>query len=168
MKSTGRQTVNGKINEFATLTCTADGHPLPTISWFKNRTELRNIRKYFPSNDASEGFRSDEQQYPGIMQVTSRLIIQDLQSADSGTYTCQAQSSGTPADSSDPYQLLVSEPPPPGTHPHNRHTYTHTHTHNTHTQHTHNTHTHTQAHTHNTHAHTHNTHTTHTHTHIAG
>ena len=113
----------GTFNNSATLTCIADGHPLPTISWFKGAIKLEDINKYFTSNNVSEGFRKE--MYPGIMQVTSSLIIRDLQTADSGIYTCQAQSSGTPGTPlSTPYQLLVTD----GTHTH-LHIYTHVHTH---------------------------------------
>ena len=106
----GSRTVNGTVNNAVTITCVADGHPLPTIGWFKDGEELINITKYFPSNDVGKGFRMSN--YPGIMQVTSNLIILDLQIADSGTYMCQANSSGTPGDSLS-YQLTVSPPPPP-------------------------------------------------------
>ena len=107
---TGSSTVIGTVNNTVTFTCVADGHPLPNIGWFKDGEELRDISKYFPSNDVSKGFRMSD--YPGIMQVTSNLIIRDLQTADSGTYMCQANSSGTPGSSLS-YQLIVSQPPPP-------------------------------------------------------
>ena len=106
----GSRTVNEMVNNTVTITCVADGHPRPTIAWFKDGEELRDLTKYFPSNDISKGFRMSN--YPGIMQVTSNLIIRDLQTADSGTYMCQANSSGTPGDSLS-YQLTVSQPPPP-------------------------------------------------------
>ena len=95
------------VNNTVTLICVADGHPLPNIGWLKDGEELRNNNKYFPSNDISMGSR-----YHGIMQVTSNLIIRDLQTTDSGTYMCQASSSGTPGDSLS-YQLTVPQPPQP-------------------------------------------------------
>ena len=106
----GSRTVNGTVNNTVTITCVADGHPRPTIGWFKDGEELRDISKYFPSSDVGKGSRSSD--YPGIMQVTSNLMILDLQTADSGTYMCQANSSGTPGSSLS-YQLTVSQPPPP-------------------------------------------------------
>ena len=90
-----------------TLSCTADGHPLPTITWWRNKVQLTDSSKYSITAESSTGFRSSI--YPGIMQVRSELtIINTDRSSDEANYTCRAQSDGTnTTELTTPYELIV-------------------------------------------------------------
>ena len=90
-----------------TLSCTADGHPLPTITWWRNGVQLTDSSKYSITAESSTGFRSSI--YPGIMQVRSELtIINTDRSSDEANYTCRAQSDGTnTTELTTPYELIV-------------------------------------------------------------
>ena len=91
----------------STLNCTADGHPLPTITWWRNGVQLTDSSKYSITAESSTGFRSSV--YPGIMQVRSELtIISTAFRTDDGSYTCRAQSDGTnTTELETPYELTV-------------------------------------------------------------
>ena len=93
-----------------TLNCTADGYPLPVITWWKDGVQLNNsANKYQISVTNSSGFRSSV--YPGIMQVESNLTVLNLTRADSGNYTCRAQSAGSNETELQPrYSLVVIVP----------------------------------------------------------
>ena len=93
-----------------TLNCTADGHPLPVITWWKDGVQLNEtMSKYSISVTNSSGFRSSV--YPGILQVESDFTVLNLTRADSGNYTCRAQSAGSnETELQPPYTLVVTVP----------------------------------------------------------
>ena len=63
------------------FSCQATGEPVPSISWYFKGVmiNLSNANKYNVSNTLCE------------TTVTSLLTINNVQSSDVGTYTCQAE-----------------------------------------------------------------------------
>ena len=102
--------ISEKSGQSLTLNCTADGYPLPVITWWKDGVQLNdNTNKYLISVTNSSGFRSSA--YPGIMQVESGLTVLNLTRTDSGNYTCRAQSAGSNETELHPsYTLVVTVP----------------------------------------------------------
>ena len=74
--------MNQTINEggIASFNCQASGEPLPTISWYFNGVPLDD------SNTAK--YMITDRLLPNA--TMSVLNIMDVQSSDSGTYTCNA------------------------------------------------------------------------------
>ena len=68
------------INETLTLTCSAEGFPIPSIVWFMNNTMISNKITNVEST----------------MNTSSTLIISNANFNDSGMYYCQAVSSEFP------------------------------------------------------------------------
>ena len=86
--------------------CTADGIPIPTLVWRKNGQLIIPSNRRNTSLQSSIGFRSNI--IPGVVQVTSILIITDLIGSDSGNYSCRADNKANiGAVLTTPYQLTV-------------------------------------------------------------
>ena len=92
--------------------CTADGHPVPKIVWRRNG-QLVLISPGVPKfnlleSPVSPGFRVGN--ISNVVQVTSTLIVNQVSSADEGTYSCRADNEGgVGAVMEVPYQLIVME-----------------------------------------------------------
>ena len=110
MEMTTDRNISEKSGLSLRLNCTADGYPLPFITWWKDAVQLNdNVNKYLISVTNSSGFRSSA--YPGIMQVESGLTVLNLTRTDSGNYTCRAQSAGSnETELQPPYTLVVTAP----------------------------------------------------------
>lgn len=92
------------------FSCRADGMPLPTIVWLKDRNLILDsgVKFQIISNSAAEGLR------PNLMEsVSSVLTIMDLSPRDSGNYTCRAFNFISSAILSQPFSLTVLPPPLP-------------------------------------------------------
>ena len=85
--------VSVEQGEDGLLICVVDGHPLPVITWWKDGIRLNDTSKYSIVDTVSNGRRSS--QYPGLMQRKSELTVLKVTRADSGNYTCRAQSAGS-------------------------------------------------------------------------
>ena len=94
------------------LNCTADGHPVPKIVWRRNG-QLVLINPDVPKfelleSPPSPGFRAEE--ISNVIQVTSTLIVNQVSSADEGTYSCRADNEGgVEAIMEVPYLLTIFE-----------------------------------------------------------
>ena len=90
-----------------TLTCTADGVPTPSVTWFRNgELVIDEIGSKFTISETvlPNGLR------PGIPEsVSSSLTVSDLVTKDDGEYSCSAKNGvGTPTISQTPYTLTVT------------------------------------------------------------
>ena len=110
--------VEAQRGDSVSLACSADGFPLPVITWWRNGELLNETlhSRYSRNDTVSDGFRS--QMFPNVIQSGSVLLITGLAQEDEGNYTCRAQSANTTeAELIPPYQLIVSSPPTPSPSP---------------------------------------------------
>ena len=93
-----------------TFNCSADGIPIPQVSWQKDGLYL-NVNqqpRYSVITSTSTGFRSA--QLPGVQQLDTTLTITNLKQHDQGLFSCIAQSANTdPAVLQTAYQLVVNK-----------------------------------------------------------
>ena len=80
------------------LTCTAEGFPLPSITWTHNGTDIDAA--------VSSNIAITEDTSMGI-ELTSTLTVTNTSISDSGDYTCRADSSEFPAVTSDTVLVLI-------------------------------------------------------------
>ena len=88
----------------ATLVCAVSGHPLPTVTWMRNSTLLNTDMKYFIDNATVPM----DSQIPGLMGVTSRLTIINLNLDDTENYICHAKNEHSSKEVR--YDLTVTSP----------------------------------------------------------
>lgn len=67
------------VNELAQISCSASGSPSPTIQWFKDGNVVVPV----------EG-SIQIQTFPGVLQSSSILIIEELTISTAGDYNCVA------------------------------------------------------------------------------
>ena len=99
-------TVN--VGNPVTFQCVATGVPAPSITWFRNGSELNNntnphVTIADPSNsvpitDGSDGI---------IFQVTRTLTLGMSEDGDSGESECRASNAATPGQDTMPFDLIV-------------------------------------------------------------
>ncbi len=95
-------TVN--MGDSVTFQCVATGIPAPSITWFRNGTELMNTP--VDSNPPDVTLVSDEM---GEMtyQSTRTLTLCMTEDDDSGGYECRASNDATPGEDMMPFELIV-------------------------------------------------------------
>ena len=97
-------TVN--VTETATFECVATGIPEPSITLFRNGTELNSSdpRVTFSEPfgelimDSAEGM---------IFEVTRSLTLDMSEDGDSGSYECRASNDATPGEDRESFELVV-------------------------------------------------------------
>ena len=77
------QKVAATANQTTTLTCTAQGYPLPQFTWYRQGALITANGKY----DIGATLVS------GVATATSSLVIGDIQASDFGSYTCVVMNS---------------------------------------------------------------------------
>ena len=100
--------VTKKRGESIKFNCTPDGIPQALIVWRKNGQLLLNtsrVKIVFLENSIS----SHSNITPGVLQVTSILIITDLIGNDNGNYFCQADNKAYVGAVLATYELKVME-----------------------------------------------------------
>ena len=96
-------TVN--MGDPVTFQCVATGIPPPSITWFRNGTELSNIvnsRLAF-NNPSDPILLADTMVY----EVTRTLTLNMSEDGDSGGYECRASNDATPGLDTEPFELIV-------------------------------------------------------------
>ena len=88
------QDILASENDNITFNCSAYGVPVPTITWFKKQTgntlQLVTVIDGYTVSSSTTGDKS----------VTSQLTISMVTLSNTGTFVCQATSSGAIATSS--------------------------------------------------------------------
>ena len=82
----------------------ATGIPAPSITWFKNVTELSNSRVTL--GDPYESTTTDDDGEM-ILQTTRILNLSMTEDGDSGSYECRASNDATPGEDSESLELIV-------------------------------------------------------------
>ena len=77
-----------------TFECVATGIPPPSITWYRNGTEL-------DSNDTCVTFKDL------IFEITRTLTLVMTEDGDSGIYKCRASNEATPGEDSMAFELIV-------------------------------------------------------------
>ena len=95
-------TVN--MGDVVTFQCVATGIPAPSITWFRNGTELSNSRVTL--NDPSERTTTNGAGEM-ILQTTRTLNLSMTEDGDSGSYECRAINKATPGEDSESLELIV-------------------------------------------------------------
>ena len=82
--------MNYTVNETKTVmfVCSATGIPDPTITWYRNGTELSGPRLMTGDLSAMDFIRDGDNEI--VRMVTRTLQLTDTEDADLGTYTCSA------------------------------------------------------------------------------
>ena len=79
-------TVN--MGDVVTYQCVATGIPAPSITWFRNGTELSNSR--VTVSDLSEAALVEDNTGEMILQTSRTLNLSMTEDGDSGSYECRA------------------------------------------------------------------------------
>ena len=95
-------TVN--MGDAVTFQCVATGIPAPSITWFRNGTELSNSRVTLGDPSESTTTNGDEEM---ILQTTRTLNLSMTEDGDSGSYECRASNDATPGEISESLEVIV-------------------------------------------------------------
>ena len=95
-------TVN--MGDVVTFQCVATGIPAPSITWFRNGTELSNSRVTL--SDPSESTTTDGDGEM-MLQTTRTLNFSMTEDGDSGSYECRASNGATPGEDSESFGVIV-------------------------------------------------------------
>ena len=95
-------TVN--MGDVVTFQCVATGIPAPSITWFRNGTELSNSR--VTVGDPSENTTTDGDGEM-ILQTSLSLTLSVTEDGDSGSYECRASNAATPGEDSESFEVIV-------------------------------------------------------------
>ena len=96
-------TVN--MGDVVTFQCVATGIPAPSITWFRNGTELSNSRVTF--GDLSEAISVVDNAGKIIFQTSRMLTLTMTEDDDSGSYECRASNNATNGSDTEPFELIV-------------------------------------------------------------
>lgn len=104
MESGGSNT-SLEVGQSVYFVCTADGAPIPSITWFKDgcRVQATMNRRFNVSETLVSGFQ------PHLPQARrSVLALSDLREEDAGNYSCGVSNEVDTAILTEPYTLIVS------------------------------------------------------------
>ena len=87
-----------------TFICVATGVPPPSITWFRNGTELNKTTDHRVILGQLSNPVSDENM---VYTVNRTLILGLSEDGDSGSYECMASNDATPAEDSMEFDLVV-------------------------------------------------------------
>ena len=98
-------TVN--MGEAVTFECVATGIPPPSITWYRNGTELDNNNTRVTFNYTSGAVTVMDGEGEMIFEITRTLILNMTEDGDSGIYECRASNEATPGEDSMEFELIV-------------------------------------------------------------
>lgn len=95
------------MGEDVTFYCMASGIPPPSITWYRNGTELNSTRMVF--NDPSDPMIVMDDAGEVITYHINRTLTLMSEDSDSGSYECSASNEATPVpgDDSMAFELIV-------------------------------------------------------------
>ena len=96
-------TVN--MGDVVTFQCAATGIPAPSITWFRNGTDLSNSRVTL--SDLSEATLVGDNAGEMILQTTRTLNLSMTEDGDSGNYECSASNDATPGEDTESFEVIV-------------------------------------------------------------
>ena len=95
-------TVN--MGDVITFQCVVTGIPAPSITWFRNGTELSNSRVTLGDLSESSAMDGDGEM---ILQTTRTLNLSMTEDGESGSYECRASNGATPGEDSESFEVIV-------------------------------------------------------------
>ena len=89
-----------------TFVCVGTGIPPPSITWYRNGTELDSNDTRVTFNDAFEVAVMDNEEiiYSSVIRA---LMLNMTEDGDSGIYECRASNEATPGEDSMAFELIV-------------------------------------------------------------
>ena len=98
-------TVN--MGDVVTFQCVATGIPAPSITWFRNGTELSNSRVTLSDLSEATNVADVDDTREMILQTSRTINLSMTEDGDSGSYECRASNDGTPGEDSESLELIV-------------------------------------------------------------
>ena len=98
-------TVN--MGDVVTFQCVATGIPAPSITWFRNGTELSNSRVTLSDLSEATNVADVDDTREMILQTSRTLNLSMTEDNESGSYECRASNDGTPGEDSESLELIV-------------------------------------------------------------
>ena len=95
-------TVN--MGDVVTFQCVATGIPAPSITWFRNGTELSNSRVTLGDLSESSAMDGDGEM---ILQISRTFNLSMTEDGESGSYECRASNGATPGEDSESFEVIV-------------------------------------------------------------
>ena len=95
-------TVN--MGDVVTFECVATGIPAPSITWFRNGTELSSSRVTLGNLSESTAMDGDGEI---VLQSTRTLNLSMTQDNDSSSYECRASNDATNGEISESFEVIV-------------------------------------------------------------
>ena len=93
------------LTETATFQCVATGIPGPSITWFRNGTELDSDPRVTFSDPSDELIMDSEGGM--IFEITRSLTLDMSEDGDSGSYECRASNDATPGEDRESFESVV-------------------------------------------------------------
>ena len=91
------------MGDTVTFECVATGIPAPSITWFRNGSELNTTAD--PRVTISDP--SDRENDGDIIQVNGTLTLVMTEDDDSGSYECNAMNDASPGEDTASFELIV-------------------------------------------------------------
>ena len=95
------------MTDEVTFECVATGIPPPSITWYRNGTELDSTDTSVTFNDPSGSVTVMDSEGEMIFGITRTLILDMTEDGDSGIYECRASNEATPGEDSMEFELIV-------------------------------------------------------------
>ena len=99
-------TVN--MGDVVTFQCVASGIPAPSITWFRNGTELSSaVNSRVTLGDLSEATSVADNAGEMIFQTSRVFALSMTEDDDSGSYKCRASNNATNGSDTETFELIV-------------------------------------------------------------